>query len=117
MFKFFEASVIVVLSIVFTALILAFVIPVHALGGAPLAAGNQDVRPAVHVDAVGRCPVDAGTAQKCPALARQPSDLACPYLSAMAAAARCPALDVADTAARCPGLAGGEFPKPRGKVL
>jgi hypothetical protein len=110
--KTVEASLIVVLTIVITALIMIVVFPIHTFAGASSATAKQDVRPAVYVVASGKCPVDRPNAEKCPALVRPQSDTACPYLSALTAGSNCPALMAPPTAAACPALAGRKSPKP-----
>jgi hypothetical protein len=119
---FFEASLVFILSLVVTALIMAFVIPVHAFGGANRADAGDDVRPAVFVEDAWDCPGAADGRQECPFLARQDSSARrlsvgefdalaegiarCPFLALRAAASGCPFLAARAASSGCPMLSG-----------
>jgi len=101
--RFFEASFILTLSIVFTVLIMVVIFPRHARGGAEPALEGPGIAPAVFIDGTHHRPGTPG-ATKAPTFADQVKGAGCPYLAAMAAGSSCPATRPSDTTSICPYL-------------
>jgi hypothetical protein len=106
------ASLVLLLSVAITVLVMSFIFPVHAIGGASLPDRPALVRPAVLVDSSGGPSFGADDAVRCPALAAPAARSRCPFLAAHAARPGCPALSGGDAATVCPYLADRLHPGP-----
>ena len=124
MSRFVQSSLILATSIAITALVMAIVFPVHALGGAAQRSAFDDVRPAVFVEGAFEGSGTPGSQPTCPFVAQRGSADACPYLSRLDARAGrswvrtphipvvsggpCPYLSAMAASCGCPYLAGEE---------
>ena len=103
--KLVEASMILSLSIVGTALVLSLVLPNHPLAAkAPAAAPG--VQPAVFIDGMDTRVVPASGRGRCPAMGDASASSGCPYLREVAASAACPFLAQRTYDEGCPVMGG-----------
>ncbi len=100
--RFFEASLVLTISVVVTVAIMVVIFPTHARGGE---AGLEvpTIAPAVLIYGSHDRPNNGG-AVLAPSLSDRSEMAACPYLAARAAATKCPAAPRRNVESMCPYL-------------
>ena len=139
MAKFTQATLTVLASIAFTALVVVFVLPAHARGGAADQVERSDLRLAILVGEIARPSAATPAGPTCPALAEPGSSTSCPftagsisgdfrvplglleaygtassgcpYLSALHARSGCPEVRSPARGSACPFLSGSDRPR------
>jgi hypothetical protein len=114
--RLIEASLIVSLSIVCTALVLSLVLPNHPLA-AQTPAAAQSVQLAVFIDGMDTRVVPVSGQDRCPFMGDAAASSNCPYLREVAASKACPFLAQRTFDERCPVIGGqGPSPSPDGTM-
>ena len=135
MARFTQASLAVLISIFTAALVVAFVLPIHARGGTADQVGISDIRHALLIEETARPLGETSNGPTCPFLAQRcagtscpitdgsvPGDprvrwkrqindatpMACPFLAPPAARSGCPAPNARTELPSCPYMSGSE---------